>query len=83
MDKKALKKLWAKVKPFALALWETAKFPLRVFVLSVLPFVADYFFGLGYVWAVKVSTVLVLADKLLHNLWKENKDIKLNGIVPF
>lgn len=65
------------------ALWEAIKLPLRVFVLSILPFLTAYFTGLGVNWAVGLSAVLVALDKYLHIVWKENKNIKANGLIPF
>jgi len=77
------KKLWKKVKPYALALWETVKFPLRVFLLSVLPILADHFAGFGYIWVAKVIGFLIVLDKYIYELRKGSKDIKWKGLAPF
>ena len=82
MDKKELKKLWVKVKPLVLPLWETVKFPLRVFLLAVIPVVSDHFLGMGYVWVAKTIGFLIVLDKYIYEL-RKGSDIKWKGLAPF
>jgi hypothetical protein len=71
-------------------LWEATKLPLRVFVLGILPVAITYFTELGTEWAIIIVTPLVILDRYLHLIWKqeEEKDLlrentKPTGIVPF
>ena len=45
---------------------EAIKEPLRLLVLSVIPFAIAYFSELGYEWAVIAVFILRFIDKYLH-----------------
>lgn len=65
------------------ALLEAIKLPLRLLVLSLLPFLATHFTSLGYWWATATSGFLIVLDKFLHEVWKENDRVGIKGLVPF
>jgi hypothetical protein len=71
-------------------LFESIKLPLRLIVLAILPFLVTYLTELNTEWAVTATTILIVLDKYLHELWKleEDKGLKKEntkpiGIVPF
>ena len=64
------------------ALIEAVKFPLRLLVLAVLPFLAGHFTNLGVEWATILAGMIIFTDKVLHELWKEKK-VDLKGLSPF
>lgn len=71
-------------------LWESVKLPLRMLVLAILPFAISYLTELGNGWATSVTSILVIIDRYLHLIWKEEEEKGLKrenpkpiGIVPF
>lgn len=48
------------------ALFEAAKEPLRLLVLSVLPILITYFAVLPYQWALFATLILKMVDSFMH-----------------
>lgn len=66
------------------ALWKAVKFPLRLLVLAILPFVITYFGKFDAQWAVIATAILIFVDKLLHEIGKETgSDRLVKGIARF
>lgn len=53
------------------ALWESAKDPLRLLVLAILPILVTYVAALPYQWAIVAVMVLRWIDSFLHEYNKE------------
>ena len=51
--------------------WESAKEPIRLLVLALIPFALAYFEVLPYEWATVITLVLRFIDKYLHSLEKD------------
>ena len=51
--------------------WESAKEPLRLLVLALIPFGLAYFEVLPYEWAGIITFLLRFIDKYLHGLEKD------------
>ena len=51
------------VKPW----WEACKEPLRLIVLSIIPFALTYLAGVSYAWAIAATIVLRGIDKYLYD----------------
>ena len=66
------------------AIWEAVKEPLRLLVLAVIPIVLVYFQAINAEWATLIVVVLRFADKLLHEVGKENGSENLEkGLTRF
>ena len=66
------------------ALWKAVKEPLRLLVLSIIPFALAYLKTISYEWAAVLIAVLRFVDKLLHQLGKEKSDKRLvRGLTRF
>lgn len=65
-------------------LWEAAKEPLRLLVLSVLPLLIAYLSGLPYEWAGIAILALRFIDKYLHEIGKATESELLEkGLTRF
>ena len=60
------------------ALWEATKEPLRLLVLSVIPFAVAYFTEVSYEWAGIAVFILRWVDKYLHE-----SGVAVKGITRF
>lgn len=66
------------------ALWEAVKEPLRLLVLSVIPFGIVWLTSIPDQWAVVAVLVLRLIDKYMHELGKEESNPSLElGLTRF
>jgi len=66
------------------ALWEAVKDPLRILVLSVIPFAMAYFEVLPYEWAGIATLVLTGLDKFLHEIGKTTgREVLVKGLTRF
>jgi hypothetical protein len=65
-------------------IWDSAKEPLRLLVLAIIPFAIAYFSSLSYEWAAVILLVLRFIDKVLHEYGKaeENESLTL-GLTRF
>ena len=59
--------------------WETTKFVIRTTLLVGVPAVLAELIKSKPEWGVWLGIVALIVDKLLH----ENKDVKVNGLLPF
>jgi len=65
-------------------LWEAAKEPLRLLVLSVLPVLITSLNELSYWWAALAIVLLRLLDSVLHEVGKEtNNETLTKGLTRF
>ena len=65
-------------------IWEAAKEPLRLLVLSVLPVLITSLGDLSYWWAGVAIVLLRLLDSVLHEVGKEtNNETLTKGLTRF
>ena len=75
-----VKKVTIEVNP----LWEAIKYPLRLLVLAIIPFLIAYLTELPYEWAAILTAVLSFIDKILHEVGKaENNETLTKGLTQF
>lgn len=65
--------------PLKTSIWETTKFVARTSLLVGVPAVVAELAKSKPEWGVWLGIVALVVDKLVH----ENKDVKLNGLLPF
>ena len=65
-------------------IWEAAKEPLRLLVLSVLPVLITSLGDLSYWWAGVAIVLLRLLDSIIHEVGKEtNNETLTKGLTRF
>lgn len=66
------------------ALWVAVKEPLRWLAIAIIPVILAYFEVIDTQWAVIIVAVIRIADKMLHDYGKEDKnEIMEKGVVGF
>lgn len=66
------------------AIFEACKEPLRILAIAVIPFVLAYFQVIDAQWAVIITALVRILDKILHDVGKvvENENLE-KGITRF
>lgn len=60
-------------------IWTAVKEPLRILALAIIPFGLAYFQIIDTQWAIMITVLLRIADKILHDVGKVAEDKFLEG----